>query len=120
MKHRQLKSTGPHYHEAINRTYPANIIEGDSAYQLELAIPGYTKDDITITIEDGYLCIAAQAKHTDNNYTYREWTPTALSRKWQIGDGIDASSVSASMRDGILQISLSKVPEQAPVTIAIK
>lgn len=90
---------------------------GDS-YRLEAELPGFSKDDININIEDERMTISVERKQDNSedkpNYLRRERFYGSYSRSFDLS-GIDAEKISASYNDGILSLEL---PKQAPVVPA--
>jgi len=90
---------------------------GDS-YRLEAELPGFSKDDINISIEDERMTISVERKQDNSedkpNYLRRERFYGSYSRSFDLS-GIDAEKISASYNDGILSLEL---PKQAPVVPA--
>jgi len=90
---------------------------GDS-YRLEAELPGFSKDDINISIEDERMTISVERKQDNSedkpNYLRRERFYGSYSRSFDLS-GIDTEKISASYNDGILSLEL---PKQAPVVPA--
>jgi HSP20 family molecular chaperone IbpA len=57
---------------------PANIIESDKDYKLELSVPGFKKEDFNIDIDQGTLVISSERKEESNkeekNYSRKEFS----------------------------------------------
>ena len=99
-----------------------DIYENGDSYVIEMDMPGASKEDITLDIENGYLSITykKEGKETDRKYIHRErYSYTNCSRKFYVGE-IDESKVDASFKDGILKITLpQKEKETSKKTINI-
>lgn len=102
-------------------TAATNITETDSGYQLDVMVPGYHREDITIKVEDHHLTITADKATTEDTPTanYQEWRLLPINRRWTLGKEIDANDVDAKLEHGILSIKLAKQPEAKPKTIEI-
>ena len=94
-----------------------DITEKENEYLLETELPGYTKDDVKISLEDGYLKIES-SKNTENKedngkYISREIYRGSMSRSFYVGN-VDQTQIKASFNNGILEISVPKVelPEE--------
>ena len=99
--------------------------EGDH-YLLEADAPGFTKENVRVSVENGILTIAAETKQEDNKeekgkYIYRERRYGRTSRSFNL-EGIDENGISAAFEDGVLKLNLPKKVEEAPaareITIA--
>lgn len=90
--------------------------EGDS-YKLEAELPGFSKDDIKLDLENDCLTISAERsydKQSDekSSYVHRERYYGAYSRSFDMS-GIDTDAIDAEYKDGVLRLNL---PKKAPVT----
>ena len=97
-----------------------DIKETDKAYELEIDLPGFDKEQIELTLEDGYLNIAAKREdkvdEQDENgkYIHRERYVGACSRKFFVGKQMTEEQIKAAFENGILKITVPK-PEPEPV-----
>ena len=90
-----------------------DITETETEYLMDIELPGYKKENVEITVNDGYLTVTAkkdESKETKNeNYVSRERYTGSLSRSWYIGD-VDKEQIKASFTNGILNINVPKTP----------
>ncbi len=97
-----------------DRNLPAmNVKENKDNFEIELAVPGFSKKDIEVTLEDDLLHICAkQSKEEveeEENYTRREFNYSSFDRKLQLPDNVDQNEkVKAKYKDGILTLNLMK------------
>lgn len=95
----------------VQNTYPPhNIIKADSnRYVVELAVAGFTKDEIDVTVEDGYLKIkGSKTEGTPNvEYLHRGIGTRSFTKTIQIADTIEVRG--AELNDGILRVGLENV-----------
>ncbi len=92
-----------------------DIYENDGAYNLELDMPGFTKDDIKIEYNKGTLTISAEKKNekeenSDKHYIRRERFYGKLSRSFYLGD-IEEETIKAEFKDGTLKVVAPKKDE---------
>ncbi len=84
--------------------------DGDS-YVVEMDTPGFSKDEIDVHIEKGYLTISAE--HGDEkddegkNYIRKERVYGSTKRQFYVGD-VDENSIKASFNDGVLKVIVPK------------
>ena len=102
--------------KSLIETFPAvNIKELDSSFQIELAVPGKTKNDFQIEIEDGILTIYSnveEKKNSDNfKFTKREFSYESFQRTFTLPQTIDKTKIDAKYFEGVLKISLPKQKE---------
>ena len=106
-----------------------NIREHDGGYELDIDLPGFKKDEITIDLDNGYLTISA-AKGLDKDeqdkkgkYIRKERYAGAVQRSFYVGDAVTEEDVKAKFEDGILRLSIPKKDAkavEAKKTIAIE
>ena len=89
---------------------PHNIIKlDDTRYVVELAIAGFSKDEIEITAEDGTLTIKGEKKDKDIEVTYlhRGIGTRSFTKQLTIADTVEVRG--AEFKDGILRVGLENV-----------
>ncbi|WP_425236292.1 Hsp20/alpha crystallin family protein [Ulvibacterium sp.] len=95
-----------------------NIKENEADYELELAVPGRTKEDFNIEVDDNVLTISAEAKSektkSEENYTRREFGFYSFKRAFTLPETIDEDKIKASYTDGLLKFVLPKKEEALP------
>ena len=90
-----------------------NVIENKDVYELQLAIPGYTKDEVKLSIENNTLTISAEYEQKEEStpYSRREFVKTSFERSFSLPRSIDQDKVEASFENGILNIKLPRKGE---------
>ena len=90
-----------------------NIIENKDVYELQLAIPGYTKEEVKLAIENNTLTISAEFEQKEETvpYSRREFVKTAFERSFTLPRSIDQDKVEAKFENGILNIKLPRKGE---------
>ena len=118
------------YGRKANHVMKTDIRELSNGYELMVDLPGFTKDEIKASLENGYLTISAekgldkdeQEKET-GRYIRKERYAGACSRSFYVGEDVKPADVKASFEDGILKLSVPKAEaKQLPenTTIAIQ
>ena len=97
-----------------NNSMKCDVYEKDDAYNIEVDVPGFKKEDINIDVDNGYLTIKA-SKHFDEtekgkNYICRERKYGKFERSFYLGD-LKTDDVEASFENGTLKIKVPKVEE---------
>ena len=99
-----------------------DIREHDEGYELDIDLPGFKKDEITIDLDNGYLTISA-AKGLDKDeqdkkgkYIRKERYAGAVQRSFYVGDAVTEEDVKAKFEDGILKLSIPKKDAKAVET----
>ncbi len=103
-----------------------NIKDNADHFAIELAAPGYKKDDLKVTVKEGVLTIASEKKHESEEekkgYTRKEFSYASFSRSFVLPENTDADSLKANFTDGVLKLTLNKtkaVPESKAKEIKI-
>jgi len=96
-----------------------NIHETPEAYHLELNVPGRSKEDFKIHVEQGLLTISFEKKEqnsaTDDYKTLRrEFEYKSFKRSFSVEDKIDVDGIQAKYENGILKLLLPKKEESKP------
>ena len=102
----------------------SDIYEKDGRLVVEMEAPGYTKDDINISIDKGTLSISFEKEENEEEnkkYLHRERKSySKVSRSFYLGD-IDEEDIDASFKNGVLVVSAPKKKEiETKKTISIK
>ncbi|MVB10307.1 18 kDa heat shock protein [Caprobacter fermentans] len=97
--------------------FRTDIVDEGDRYVLKADLPGFSKEDINISVDGGRLQLSAEHKEESGgdqkNYVRRERRYSAYSRSFDL-QGIDAEKISASYRDGVLSLNLPKLIEAKP------
>lgn len=94
-----------------------DIKETEGAYELEVDLPGFKKEEINVKLEDGYLTISTarelnQEDKTDK-YLRKERYQGSMSRSFYVGSEIEQNDIRAKFEDGILKLTVPKTdPEK--------
>jgi len=89
-----------------------NIFETEKHYAIELAAPGYDKNDFSISIEERVLTISGSHKSEKTNdsstFIRKEFNYGSFKRSFNLADLIDENNIEAKYENGILKIQLPK------------
>lgn len=104
-------------------TPAVDIRETDEGFQLLAELPGLTKDDIEISVEDGLLTLRGERRLAEdtNRESFRriERAYGSFERTFSLPTGIDAGKVSANFENGLLVLTLPKAETAKARTIKI-
>lgn len=97
-------------------TLPAvNIKEKNNEFNIELAAPGFNKNDFKINVDENVLTISAETKDEkkseDERYTKKEFSYNSFSRSFTLPQTVNAEKIDASYNDGILKLTVPKKEE---------
>ena len=101
---------------------PYNIQKGgDYNYSIEIALAGFSKDDIEVEVADGTLSVRSDKKSEPDDYSiHRGISYRRFDRKFTLADDIVVTS--ATLENGLLRINLERVipEEKKPRLIEVK
>ncbi|HVM90196.1 MAG TPA: Hsp20/alpha crystallin family protein [Puia sp.] len=95
---------------------PVNIHETKDAYHLELNVPGRTKEDFKINVENGLLTITYEKKEEPKQEDYktvrREFSFRSFKRSFNLDDSADANNIQAKYENGLLKLFVPKKEQE--------
>lgn len=103
-----------------NTTLPSvNIKEKVDAFEVEVAAPGFEKNDFKLELNHDLLTISSQKKvenetKEDETFTKREFSYQSFTRSFTLPNSADGEKIGASYENGILRISIPKKEEAKP------
>jgi HSP20 family protein len=101
-----------------------DIHEEENRYLLIADIPGVNSEDIDITLDEGVLTVKGERNTetavSEQGYRRRERTHGSFKRQFTLPDTVDTDSISASAKDGVLEITIPKQdkPEARKITVS--
>jgi HSP20 family protein len=104
-------------------TPPVDIYDTDEALILKAELPGFAKDDVSVELKDNTLTLKGQRKHEtemkDEQYVRRERMYGGFQRTFMLPSPVDQEKVTATYKDGVLELRLPKSDTAKPKRIAI-
>ena len=98
---------------------PLNLSSDDDHIFVRAEIPGMSIDDVELTLTDKTLVLKGERGAPQGKYFRQERPSGVFHRVVNIGVPVDRDKVSASMKDGVLTVTLPKSEEIKPRTISI-
>ena len=104
----------PLYGKHAQNMMKTDVRETDNSYELDIDLPGFKKDEISVQLDNGYLSISASKgldkdeEKKDGKYIRRERYAGAMNRTFYVGDNLTQQDIQAKFEDGILKISVPK------------
>tara|TARA_Y100000310_G_C20578286_1_gene761610 strand:- start:66 stop:521 length:456 start_codon:yes stop_codon:yes gene_type:complete len=97
--------------QSITSTIPrANVYEGEEGYTIQIAAPGFSREDFNVKIENNQLTVSARIEKShsieENDNTHREFNYTNFSRSWTLPSDVNVSAVNAGYESGILSLDI--------------
>ncbi|MBN1563583.1 MAG: Hsp20/alpha crystallin family protein [Anaerolineae bacterium] len=101
-----------------------DVIEREHELEVRLNLPGIAADEVNVEVEDHVLTISGEINNAideeTERYTYRERSYGAFQRSVRLGETVDVENIDATYLDGVLALTLPKLPEAQPRQIAVK
>ncbi len=98
----------------VNRSWlpPVDIYETEEAFVATADLPGLSKDDIEVALEDNVLTVSGERSYKkngdDGNFRRVERAYGSFRRSFTLPTGVDAAKVDASFKDGVLTLTMPK------------
>lgn len=98
--------------DSLGRIPSANIIENGKDFKIELAVPGMSKKDFDVKVENGILSISSEkeseSKEEKKNYTCKEYSYNSFKRSFRLPENTLPEKIDAKYDNGILHITVPK------------
>lgn len=128
---REFPKKNPLYGRHAKDIMRTDVKQKDGKYMIDVDLPGFKKDEINLSLDNGYLNIQTSKsldkdeKDKKGNVIRRERYAGNMARSFYVGDDMKQEDVHAKYEDGVLHIELpDKAPEQKKLneskTIAIE
>jgi HSP20 family protein len=106
------------------RVPAVDISEDDTAYRMEIELPGLTEKDVEVKVENNTLTVSSKkeekSEEKKKGYIRQERRHFSFSRSFGLPDHVDADKIDATFKNGLLNISVPKAPEAKPKMIEVK
>ena len=100
-----------------------DVAESEREFTVTAELPGLSKEDIAVTLEDDVLTIEGERKHEeeqkDKQFYRRERAYGTFKRSFGLGAEVDAAKISANYKDGVLILTLPKSEKAKPRQIKV-
>lgn len=103
---------------------PVDIFETEEEIIIVAELPGMKEEDLDIQVTDGVLTLKGEKKYPAegerDNYYRLERAYGKFNRSFSIPNTVDIGSVKASLKDGLLKVTLKKKAEIQPRVIKVE
>jgi HSP20 family protein len=100
-----------------------DLTESETEFKMMVELPGMTKDDVKITLNDNMVTLRGEKKASDEskkeNWLQVERTYGAFERSFQLSSLVDKTKVNAKFENGVLTVTLPKSEDSRPREISI-
>jgi len=106
--------------------FDVDMTETKDSYVITGNLPGFKADDVDLRVEEDLLVIEANIKEDvekisdSTTWHYRERRRGSMRRSIVLPDKIDKNRVDATIKDGVLSVTLYKRAESTPISITVK
>jgi len=95
-------------------SYPkVNVVDNIDSIVIEAAVPGLTKKDVHVEIQDSVLTIKAESNQDtaveNSQYVKREIKRSAFQRSFNLGENLDQEKITGECENGVLVLSIPKL-----------
>jgi len=97
----------PFEHLRASYAFEYDLTRTEDGYEVEIPVPGYTPSEIDVTVEDALLTVSGKSDRR------------SFSRSLILPDDVNAESIQAKVENGLMHLSLRRVPEAQPRKIHV-
>lgn len=119
----EVRSTAPAKHDCrCSGLMKTDVKEDENGFTVMMDVPGFTKDDVQISLEKGTLTIIAskneekEEKDEKKGFIMKERYSGSMKRSFYVGDELKSEDIHAKMEDGVLTLSVPKKEEKKEET----
>jgi HSP20 family protein len=102
---------------------PVDILEEAEAYELRAELPGFGPDEVEVEVDKGVLTITGERAREEEKegraYRRVERVYGRFTRSFSLPDTVDAESIAADMKHGVLTVRLPKRPAATPRKVTV-
>lgn len=103
---------------------PTDLYETEEAYVVESELPGFSRDDIDVTLDQGRLAIRGrretESERETESYHLRERASGEFERSFRLPRSIQPENVEARFEEGLLRVRIPKAAEAKSRTIDVE
>lgn len=103
-----------------------NVVEDEKGYTVEMAVPGMTKEDFMIHLNENNELVISMEKKTENEdkgnkkYLRREFFYSKFKQALVLPENVDKDKIAATVNDGVLTIELPRLASEEKVNVSRK
>ncbi|HXG50256.1 MAG TPA: Hsp20/alpha crystallin family protein [candidate division Zixibacteria bacterium] len=102
-------------------TPPVDIYETGDGLVVKADLPGVSKDDLEVRVENNILTIRGKPSHiAPGDPIYREYRLASFFRQFELSEKVDQTKIAADLKHGVLSLTLPKAEEAKPRRIEVK
>ena len=114
------------------KAFSVDVLEDGDQYLVSAEVPGFAESEVDVTLNDNLMVISASKKIEDPSassgtgeedvkakYLLKERSESQYKRSFSLPKDADKEAIKATLKDGVLNLSISKKPEAKPLSIKI-
>ena len=116
------------YGKHASHVMKTDVHEHEEGYEIDIDLPGFKKDEIKLSLENGYLSVQAnksldkEDKNKKGRLIRQERYSGSMQRSFYVGEHMDEEDIRAKFEDGVLKLSVPKkeaknIPEKKTIAI---
>jgi HSP20 family protein len=102
---------------------PVEITENNDKFDVRATITGFKPEEIEVSVKDNLVFLSGKTEiGEEREYedgVYNQWHSNRFFRALPLSSEVDADNVKANLKDGVLQLTLQKMPPREPKHIAV-
>lgn len=98
-----------------------DVREHEDHYEVDIDLPGFKKEELSLELKDGYLVISAakgldkdEKEEKSGKFVRRERYAGSMCRSFYVGEDVKQEDIQARYEGGVLKLSVPKVEEKKP------
>lgn len=96
----------------MQKSIPTNILEDDVAYKVEMAMPGFKKEEVEVELDQHFLTVKAhkeiKQEQGEPRYTRCDFSFQKMEKSFNIPENVQVDKIQAELKDGILSLIFPK------------
>ena len=104
-----------------------NVSESDKNYELELSVPGLSKEDLSLSVDSDNNLVIEMVQHEekkeekkDRHYLRHEFSTMQFKQLFSLPENVKKEAISAKVEHGILYVTLPKVTDEEKKALSQK
>lgn len=94
---------------SANSRIPWDVIEDDKCFKLRVDMPGMSKEEVKLAVEDGDLVVKAEHKAEDEEDNWSARSYGSCNFRIKLPENVDPNGIKAELKDGVLKVQAHKV-----------
>ena len=118
-EHSLFNGRDPLYGKHAKNMMKTDVRETEESYEVDIDLPGFNKDEISVKLENGYMTVSAakgldkEEKDDKGRYIRQERYAGSMTRSFYVGETLKTEDIKAKYENGILKLSMPKKQPEA-------